>query len=385
MARPPIPVGSYGNISYRTLGSRKIRALAKIRDTDGVLRDVTREGTSKDAAKRALLEAIDNRPGFGGSQFTAESRLEEIAVAWLEGILEQVASGERAPNTPRVYDSVLRQHVNPALGKLRLREASVTRCDAFIRSMRTHHGTPLSKTARTVLNGVLGYAVRHGLIAANPMRDVARIEGGDRRQARALTDVERDRWLQEMEGDEVAVRHDLPDLTRVMLATGCRIGEVLALDWACFDVDDKTLAVDWTIVPGPRGAGLLRTPTKTRAGRRTLNLPGWAVDMLIERHAAAKNKRGPIFPSRAGTWRDPSNTARSLREARERAGFGWVTAHAFRKTVATALHEAGLSPRVIADQLGHANLRTLDHYIGRRAVGRDAAAALEVGWGDSVE
>lgn len=385
MARPPIPVGSYGNISFRPLGSRRVRALAKVRDTDGVLRDVTREGTSRDDARQNLLRAIENRPGFGGSQFTADSRVGEIADAWLEGIMEQVAAGERAPNTPRVYDSVLTRHVKPALGQLRIREASVTRCDAFVRSMRTHHGAPLAKTARTVLNGVLGYAARHGLITTNPMRDVARIEGSQTKQARALTDVERDLWLEKMEADEVAVRHDLPDLTRVMLATGCRIGEVLALDWPCIDFDDKTISVDWTIVPGPKGTGLARTPTKTKAGRRTLNLPGWAVDMLRDRHAVAKNKKGPVFPSGAGSWRDPSNTARSLREARERAGFGWLTSHAFRKTVATTLHDAGLTPREIADQLGHANLRTLDHYIGRRAVGRAAAAALEVGWTESVE
>jgi integrase len=49
-----------------------------------------------------------------------------------------------------------------------------------------------------------------------------------------------------------------------------------------------------------------------------------------------------------------------------------------RKTVATALDASGLTAREIADQLGHANIAmTQRHYLGRRALGPAAAAALE--------
>ena len=52
--------------------------------------------------------------------------------------------------------------------------------------------------------------------------------------------------------------------------------------------------------------------------------------------------------------------------------------HVFRKTAATILDEAGLSARMVADQLGHARPSlTQDVYLGRKAVGRDAADALE--------
>ena len=61
-----------------------------------------------------------------------------------------------------------------------------------------------------------------------------------------------------------------------------------------------------------------------------------------------------MVSSSLGGPRDPKNTRREVRAALDRAGFGWVTSHSFRKATATTLEEAGLSARVIADQLGHA-------------------------------
>jgi integrase len=99
--------------------------------------------------------------------------------------------------------------------------------------------------------------------------------------------------------------------------------------------------------------------------------------------------RRPIFPASTthgrqivnrvgGGYRDPSNTARSFRAARDRAGFGWVTSHVLRKTVATRLDASGRTAREIADHLGHAQITmTQRHYIGRKAVSRGNADALE--------
>jgi integrase len=206
-----------------------------------------------------------------------------------------------------------------------------------------------------------------------------------------MTAVERDEWLAAMEADEIALRRDLPDITRWMLATGCRIGEVLAITFDDIDVDDKTASIDWNIVR-VKDRGLVRASTKTVAGERTLRLPGWAVDLVIRR-GERYSWSGPLFPVPgrrkgetrwpSGVWRDPSNTSRDLREARERAGFGWVTSHVFRKTVATVMDEAGMTAREIADQLGHARPSlTQDVYMSRRAVGDHAATALEEMFGE---
>ena len=85
-----------------------------------------------------------------------------------------------------------------------------------------------------------------------------------------------------------------------------------------------------------------------------------------------------MFSNLFGGLRDPKNTRREVRAALDRAGFDWVTSHSFRKTTATMLDEAGLSARVIADQLGHARpSMTQDVYMGRKAVDARVAEALE--------
>lgn len=386
MARRRIPVGGYGNISYRTLAPRKVRALAKVRDPDGELRDATCIGTSKADARDNLLAAIEHRPGFTGSTITAETTIRDTATAWLAELDRKAADGDLAINTPRLYRSVYDNHVDAGVGGLQLLEATPPRLDAFVVSMRARHGVAITKTARTVLNGIMRFAIRQGALKLNPMRDVGSISTGRaqkrERKRRALTHVEREDWLSKMEADEVAAHRDLPDLTRFMLATGCRIGEVLAVTFDEVDVAAKTVSIDWTVVR-VKGQGLQRMSTKSVAGERTLRLPGWAVDML-NRRGDQLGWRGPLFPiperrrgrqDRAGVWRDPSNTSRDLRLARDRAGYEWVTSHVFRKTVATLMDEAGMTAREIADQLGHARPSlTQDVYMERDVVAHGATA-----------
>jgi integrase len=87
---------------------------------------------------------------------------------------------------------------------------------------------------------------------------------------------------------------------------------------------------------------------------------------------------GPVFCDSLGGLRDPSNTMADLRDARGTEGFAWVTSHVFRKTAATIMDEAGLTARVIADQLGHSKpSMTQDVYLGRKLVSPAAARALE--------
>ena len=84
-----------------------------------------------------------------------------------------------------------------------------------------------------------------------------------------------------------------------------------------------------------------------------------------------------MFSNSLGGLRDPKNTRRDVRAALDRAGFNWVTSHTLRKTTATMLDEAGLSARVIADQLGARPSMRQDVYMGRKVVDARVAEALE--------
>ena len=293
--------------------------------------------------------------------------------------------GSRSPRTLETYERHLTGHILPALGDLRLLEISVPVLDRFLRALSSSTGPATAKTARSVVSGVLGLAVRYGAIVHNPVRDASRLGGLTKRDPRALTLEERKSLLEALSKDKVAIAADLPDLTRFMLATGQRIGECLAVIWMEVDVDRGQIQVTSTVIRWT-GHGLVRKGTKSRAGERTLNHPSWAVADLLRRRARGIRLDQPVFSNSLGGFRDPKNTRRDLRAALDRAGFNWATSHNFRKTTATMLDEAGLSARLIADQLGHARpSMTQDVYMGRKAVDSRAAEALEMALGGDDE
>lgn len=378
MPRPPLPLGTWGKITVEAVPSG-FRAVAKYRDYDGVTRKVRRADATAGGARNRLLEALRDRTGpTTGRELTAESRFSDAAAVWLAEVQESARLGTVVPNTPVLYEGHLRNHVLPALGELRLREVNTFRVDALLGTLRKRLSASSVKSVRSVVSGVMGTAVRHGAVGSNPTREARRIPGGARRKPRALTPSERALWLAQLEADERAVRRDLPDLTRWMLATGVRIGEALAVGWDEVDLDDASVSVEW-ILTRVTGMGLVRVPrTKGATNERRLPLPPFAVTMLRRRDAARPTGVLPVFPDSSGGWRDPSNTSRALREARGTEGFDWVSSHVFRKTCATILDDAGLTARTVADQLGHSKVSmTQDVYMGRGVLDRRVGSALE--------
>jgi integrase len=74
---------------------------------------------------------------------------------------------------------------------------------------------------------------------------------------------------------------------------------------------------------------------------------------------------------------DPSNVIHRVREAFTEIGYGWVTSHVFRKTVASVIDEADLPLSAIADQLGNTQTVADKHYRRRRAANEATTDALE--------
>lgn len=376
MGRPRTPLGAHGEISVRrhdTDGRTFFEARVWIRDADGVRRSVRKRAASAAAARRLLQQALTERR----AAVDAELRLTDPMRRLLEAYLEQQRERDLRPSTMYLYERAVANLVVPRIGSLSIAEATPARLDAFVRRVTREHGAASAKSARSVLSGALGVAVRYGLLSANPVRDVGAIRQ-NAKGATAIASDELDVLRTAIAGDARLQELDVVDLIEFMIGTGVRIGEACAVRWSNLDLDRGEVTIAGTVV---RVAGEgLRVQSDTKTGRdRTLALPLWLQEMLLRRHVdQPANDHGLVFPSPRGGIRDPSNTNRVWRDATSRLGLGQVTFHAFRKSVATILDGAGLSARDIADQLGHAHVSmTQDVYMARRTNTRRAAVELE--------
>ncbi len=241
-------------------------------------------------------------------------------------------------------------------------------CDNSVTTRRAAHNATMAKQAKTILHSGLQRAVMANVLSANPVRDVQPLRANSQpKRASALTAEQLRRMLTNVAASERCRELDLVDPITVLAATGLRESELLGLRWVDFDAAAGTLTVTGKLVRAT-GYGLTRIDdTKSAAGKRTRPLARFAVDALTARRRVPfLGEQAMIFPSTAGTWRDPNNFNKQWRQVRDTVGGAGVTTHSFRKTVANLIDGGGLSARIGADHLGHTNVSmTHDRYMAR--------------------
>lgn len=302
--------------------------------------------------------------------------------------LTTVDESKRSTGTRHLYRETARRHVVPRVGALLVREATVPRMDRVVQGIAAEVGPSSAKLARTVLTGALGLAVRHGALAANPMREASPVRV-ERREVRAPSSDDVRALRSDLAADERAVSVDLSALVDVLLGTGARIGEALALRWQDVDLEAGTAALTGTVVrvtvrsaDSADTAGvssLLRQDTTKGHRPRALLVPPFTLDVLRAQHERRLpgGEHGLVFPSAVGGLREVSTVERQWRAFRDRhPAWSSVTFHSFRRAVATAV-DRGAGLAVAAAVLGHSSEAiTRQHYVERNPLGPDVTEWL---------
>jgi len=350
-------------------------------------RRFTVRGTRKDA-QRALREALQQRD-HGIAAAPDKITVGEWVTAWLE---RHSADGRIGPRAYDRYLHILRRHLLPSLGNIRLQALRPDHiADVKARWLSGRDSTspaPLSGSTVhkhfVVLRQALADALKAGVILRNPIDAVSAPSVKVRHERRALSEEEITLLLAAAAG----TRFDAA--IRVTLATGLRQGELLGLRWEDVDLESATLRVCRTL-SYVDGETVFGSP-KTANSRRTVELSETTVQALrshrVEqakhrlRLGAVWQEHGLVFPSLIGTpWigRDFYRSYRPVVDASGIADPASVNWHTLRHTAATQWLRHGADVFSVSRRLGHASASfTMDVYAHLlKGQQRQAAEALD--------
>jgi len=327
------------------------------RDADGK-RDYlnqTVRGSRKDA--QALLNRLLREKDMGVLIEPARMSLDEYLDHWLTtSVKPRVRT-----RTHRNYSDTLRLYVRPRIGSRRLGNLKPVDIQAVYSEMQETGLSSMVRLTHTLLKGALTQAVRWQMLGRNPAEyvDLPKRKAGAK--ARALSQAEVEHFL------EATARSKWHVFFHLMVATGLRPSEALALTWRDVDLAKGTLTVKHSLgwIRGEKR--FVFNDPKTPSSRRTVPLPHGLVKLLSE-HMTVQLEQGHIelvFSTRAG---DPAHQRVIVQEAFKpalvRAGLAKETRlYDLRHTHATLLLLAGVHPKVVSERLGHASVAiTLDVY-----------------------
>jgi integrase len=284
-----------------------------------------------------------------------------FAARWLEG-----KRGHVRPSTLRRYDDLLRLHVLPSIGTLKLRDLGPLQIQRLHSSWSTGGLSPTSAYhAHYIVHGLFEQAVQWRLLVTNPCKLVKPPRRG-KAEIKTWSTDEVARVLEAAHGT------DIEALCTLAISTGMRRGEILGLKWDDIDLERRELSVRRTLSRGGGNHAELGSP-KTAASRRSIALPSIAVKSL-ERHrreqetkrqsaASAWHRDGFVFTDDIGRPMHPNTLRRRFDVLIHTADVPRIRIHDLRHTNATLLLAKDVHPKVVQERLGHSAIgMTLDLY-----------------------
>jgi integrase len=295
--------------------------------------------------------------------------------AFLVRWLEDAARPAIRVATYHRYRELIRIHVVPRLGGIRISRLSPAHIQNLLTSMERSGASPrVRQLVYGILHRAFAQAVRWGIVARN-MCDAVAKPRAQRSTMQVLTAEEVLRLFEAAEGDRLRALYVLA------VTTGLRQGELLGLQWGDVDLSSAVVRVRQALHE-LAGRLWLDEPKNAKA-RRTVDLPALTVTALQahrEQMLAEGHVNGLVFcDTNGGPVRKSNLIRRSFKPLLAKAGLPMIRFHDLRHTAATLLLAEGVHPKIVQERLGHAQIAmTLDVYSHvLPSMGRDAATRLD--------
>ncbi|MDW7670801.1 MAG: site-specific integrase [Bacillota bacterium] len=318
-------------------------------------------GTQQDAI-RYEQEKSQQKDRAGGILEPSKITVKEFLKKWVD----EVKSQQIKESSLRVYRSLIKNHINPNIGHIPVSKLNAVQIQSFYNDMRQETTADNVRYAHTILTGAMKHAIKWNLTLYNPTESAVLPKVDSKEPTEWMSKEEAQTFHKAIKG------HQCETLFKMLLFTGMRPGEALALTWDNLNIDRKTITIVHTLARREGGEWELTTP-KTKASKRTLPLSDDLVKSLKIHQKEQELAKGIgyysghhfIFATPSGA---PLNHKKDVRKEYKKilaeAGIRELSVYALRHTCATLLLEAGVDVKTVSERLGHADIiTTLNKYV----------------------
>jgi integrase len=303
---------------------------------------------------------------------------------WLEAV-----EHELRPSTFASYRMMIRRHIKPRLGVVKLQKLTALKLNASYASM-LHDGYLHTKKERglsprtvryahTIIRKALADAVAWNLIPRN-VADAANPPKKVQRSKKTWSADELRQFLGQIVGDRLYAAFLLA------ATTGMRRGEILGLSWSAIDLDGAKVSIYRSLVSVDYKVQM--SEPKTAQSRRVVALDPATVQALGDHRIRQLEERlmmgegwandlDLVFTREDGSQIHPQAFSEAFERHAAAAKLPKLSLHGLRHTHATLALRAGVHPKVVSERLGHASVAfTLDTYTDALPDMQESAAVM---------
>ncbi|OHY30142.1 site-specific integrase [Streptococcus parauberis] len=327
----------------------------------------TKKGV-KIKARDAVNEFIAN--GCTIKQKVQINTYDELVKIWWDSYKNTVK-----PNTRQSMKGIVKLHLLTVFGDYKLNRINTPLIQTQVNKWanlanRGVEGAFANYHLLQNLNSrILQYGVAMQVIQSNPARDVLvpRKQAKQKEKLKYLDNVQLKIFLAYLDTLDQSEYQTLFDVTlyKILLATGCRISELLALEWSDIDFENSLIKINKTLNRYQE----TNTP-KSKTSVRDIDIDNATLLMLklyknrqqIEAWQLGKTET-VVFSVFVTKYAYACNLRKRLNKHFENAGVTNVSFHGFRHTHASMMMNAGLPYKELQHRLGHSTLAmTMDTY-----------------------
>ncbi|MDO4778540.1 MAG: site-specific integrase [Tissierellia bacterium] len=241
-------------------------------------------------------------------------------------------------------------HILPVFGEIYVDKITPLQCQNFAMNLVDYtKGKEMFNQAKRVID----YGVKMRYLKENPFNDVilpkfksksVKVDCLDRQEILKLLDFYKDdlKWYL---------------VFRLLIYTGLRRGELLALEWEDVNFKANSISVNKSLSIGTNYKVYVST-TKTKKSARKVLVDDITMAYLRKLKKLNADNSIIVFTTKDGKHQRLSNISDKLNTAIKKLGIKKVRVHDLRHTHASLLFASGSNAKEIQERLGHSDIKT---------------------------